>query len=74
MGGLGGYDAVAERGELFRRGESEARIGHPSIGSPMSGDAHSNHADHSKWGETCVSRACDQRPFRRRTATALVVA
>ena len=28
---LGGYDSVAECGELFWRGESEVGIGHPSV-------------------------------------------
>lgn len=29
--GLGGYDAVAEGGELFVRGEPEVGMGHPSV-------------------------------------------
>lgn len=33
MDGLDGYDAVAEGGELYRRGESKIRMGHPSIRS-----------------------------------------
>ena len=32
MDGLSGYDAVAESGELFRRGEPEVGIGYPSNG------------------------------------------